>query len=70
MNKQTISRIRRVNTENRWMVAWGSGGGIGKMGGKDRERQASSYGKSKTGMKGTTWGISMDTVTELYLDRW
>ena len=53
MNKQTKSRIRPVNTENKLMVVWEGGGRMCKMGEGDTKRQASSYRMNKTGIKGT-----------------
>ena len=49
MNRQTKSRIRTVNAENKLVVARGEAvGRLGKMCEGERELQASSYGISKS----------------------
>ena len=52
MNKQTESKIRPLNTENKLMVPRGEGGGrLGKTGRGGWEIQASSYGIISHGKK-------------------
>ena len=49
MNKQTKSRIRTINIENKLMVARGERvEGLGTMSEREREIQSSSYGMSKS----------------------
>ena len=49
MKKQTKSRIRAINTENKLMVPGGiRGGGMGKVSKGKWEIQASSYGMNKS----------------------
>ena len=48
MNKQTKSRKRPINTENKLIIASGEGWGMGKMGAGQWEMQASGHGMSKS----------------------
>ena len=50
MNKQTKSRIRPIQTENKFLVARGEGvEEMGKIGEGEREIQTFSYGVNKLG---------------------
>ena len=52
MHKQRLSRNRPINTENQVVIASGEeGGGMGKMGEREWEVQASSFVMKKSQIK-------------------
>lgn len=70
MNKQTKSRIRPLNTENKQMLARGKGweGGTHRKG--VWEIEVSSYGVSHRNKRHSIRNMGSDTVITLYGDRW